>query len=131
MGAVTRDLLAFAVARSRTETVTLVTLSPSQSVSKDGSYSFFKEEVSALARVVPLTSSEIERAAMAGITLNQGFSVAVSGELTKSPDQVIRANGQLLKVIRYTIEEGSSVFLCDAPALGNDGESYGSGYSSP
>jgi len=131
MGVATRDLLPYAIGRNVTETVVLVTLLAQESVNDDGSYSFYKEQIEAEARVVGLTSSEIQRLREAGITLNQGFSVALTGELTKSPDQVQRANGLLLKVVAYTIEEGASVFLCDAAPLGNAGESYGSGYSTP
>lgn len=131
MGDVTRDLLSYAIGRNTVETVVLVTLLPQESAADDGSFSFYKEEIQAAARVVALTSSEIQRLREAGITLNRGFSVALVGERQKAPDQVIRADGTLLKVTAYTIEEGASVFLCDMPPLGSDGTSYGSGYSSP
>lgn len=131
MGDVTRNLLPYAIGRNTVETVILVTLLPQESAADDGSFSFYKEEIQTTARVVALTSSEIQRLREAGITLNQGFSVALVGERQKAPDQVIRADGTLLKVKAYTIEEGASVFLCDMPPLGSDGTSYGSGYSSP
>ena len=130
MGDITRDLLSYAIGRNVVETVTLITLLAQESAADDGSFSFYKEEVRAKARVVALTSSEIQRLREAGITLNQGVSVALVGERQKAPDQVQRADGTLLKVVAYTIEEGASVFLCDAPPLGADGVAYGSGYSS-
>ena len=131
MGEITRNLLPYAVGRNTVEVVVLITLIAQASPADDGSTSWYKEEVQARARVVALTSSENERLREAGITLNQGFSVALVGERQKAPDQVQRANGVLLKVKAYTIEEGASVFLCDMPPLGSDGTSYGSGYSSP
>ncbi len=129
MGAATRDLLSFAVSRARTETVTLVTVYATPSPALDGTYTFYTEDSQALARVVGLTSNETERLAAGGISLNQGFSVAIVGEVQKSPDRVIRADGTVLKVMRNTVEEGASVFICDMPPLGEDGTSYGSGYS--
>lgn len=131
MGDVTRNLLPYAVGRNAVEAVVLITLYAQESAADDGSMSFYKEELQTNARVVALTSSEIQRLREAGITLNRGFSVALVGEKQKAPDQVQRADGTLLKVMAYTIEEGASVFLCDAPALGADGVAYGSGYSSP
>lgn len=129
MGAGTRDLLPYTVGRNVFETVTLVTLLSVPSAADDGSFSVQKINYTTSARVVALTPNEITRLAEGGITVNQGQSVALVGELVKAPDQVIRADGTLLKVIRYTIEEGASVFLCDTPPLGNDAPSYQTGYS--
>lgn len=130
MGDITRDLLPYAIGRNVVEKVVLITLLSQPSADDDGSFTFYKEEIEADARVVALTSSEIQRLRESGITLNRGFSVALVGERQKAPDQVQRADGTLLKVTAYTIEEGASVFLCDAPPLGADGVAYGSGYSS-
>lgn len=129
VGAVTRDLLAYAVARDVMETVTLVTLYPTPSVNGDGTFTFFKKENAVQARVVALTSNEIERLAAGGITVNKGVSVALTGELVKTPDQVIRADGTLMKVTAFTIEEGTTILTADIPPLGSDGQIYGSGYS--
>ena len=131
MGDITRNLFPYAIGRNVVETVTLITLIAQDSPDDDGSLSWYKEEILAQARVVALTSAEIERLRESGITLNRGFSVALVGERQKAPDQVQRANGVLLKVSHYTIEEGASVFLCDMPPLGEDGTSYGSGYAAP
>lgn len=132
MSALTRDLLPYAVGRAVTENVILITykdLQPSDAL--DGSYRYFKEETETKARVVALTSNEIERLAAGGLTLNRGVRVALVGEVTKDPDQIVRASGVVLKVMQSTVEEGASVFLCDIAPLGEDGTSYGSGYSQP
>jgi len=127
MGAITRDLLPFTVGRNLGEVVTVVTLFPT--LQDDGSADFFKSEVQTLARVVALTSNEIERLQSAGITLNQGVSIALVGELSKCPDQIIRTDGTIIKIVKFTIEEGATVMVGDVPPLGADGPIYQSGYA--
>lgn len=130
MGAATRDLLPFAVGRARSETVTVVTLKDVV-LQDDGSASFYKEELQMLARVVALTSNEIERLQAGGLTINQGVSVAIVGELAKCPESIIRADGTIVKIVKFTIEEGATVMIGDVAALGSDGPTYQSGYSTP
>lgn len=116
MSYLTRDLLPLALSRASGESVVLIT---KQVVAEgDGSYSVTPAETTALARVVALTSSEIQRLQDKGITVNQGFSISIPSELSKAPDQVVRADGSVLKVVRYTIEEGASVMIADMPAYG-------------
>lgn len=129
MGAITRDLLPFAVGRNTVEQITSIVLFTT--LLDNGSASWFKEETPVLARVVALTPNEIQRLLEAGITVNQGVSVSIVGELPKAPDQIVRADGTIMKVVQFTIEEGATILAADIPALGADGQQYGSGYSAP
>lgn len=131
MGSVTRDLLPFAVGRNLSEVVTTVTVYAEPSADDDGSYNFDKVEASVLARVVALTQNEINRLRAGGITIQDGVSVSLVGEYAKCPDQIIRADGTLMKVVDFTIEEGATILVASVPALGNDGPTYGSGYAAP
>jgi len=122
MGAITRDLLSYAIGRNVSEEITLITQEPV--ANGDGSYNPQPVESQAFARVVALVQSEITRLAMAGITLQQGVSIAIVGELVKIPDRIIRADGTLLKVVQYTVEENVTVMIADVPGLGSDGGTY-------
>ena len=122
MGAITRDLLSYAIGRNVSEEITLITQEPV--ANGDGSYNPQPVESQAFARVVALVQSEITRLAMAGITLQQGVSIAIVGELVKIPDRIIRADGTLLKIVQYTVEENATVMIADVPGLGSDGGTY-------
>ena len=122
MGAITRDLLSYAIGRNVSEEITLITQEPV--ANGDGSYNPQPVESQAFARVVALVQSEITRLAMAGITLQQGVSIAIVGELAKIPDRIIRADGTLLKIVQYTVEENATVMIADVPGLGSDGGTY-------
>lgn len=113
---ITRDLLSYGIGRNAGEPVILVTKSFSSI--GDGSYTNVKTETEVLARVVDLQPNQIERLQQKGITVHQGVSISVVGELSKAPDKIIRANGQTYKVIDFTISENASIFIADLPPLG-------------
>lgn len=118
MSYVTRDLLSFALSRTAGELVTLVT--KFLTANGDGSYSRgVPEEVQSLARVVDLQPREIERLASAGITVTKGVSISIVGELDKAPDQVVRADGTILRVVSFTIAENATIMIGDVPPVGN------------
>ena len=118
----TRDLLSFAIGRNVWELVTLVVLNQTPSLQKDGSFTVTRDKPTKMARVVSLTQNEINRLIAGGVTVNDGYSVSFAEEVTKVPDQVIRANGVYLKVVKFTVAENASVFICDAaPLAPNEG----------
>jgi hypothetical protein len=117
MSYITRDLLSYAVGRNAGEEVTLVTNSVFTS-NGDGSYTPTTAETVPFARVVDLTPNQIKRLQDKGLTIHNGVSVSVVGELDKAPDKMIRADGTIYKIIDYTIAENASIFICDLPALG-------------
>jgi hypothetical protein len=117
MGAITRDLFSYAVIRNETETITLV--SSVKTLQDDGSFTLVNSSVPKLARVVPLTRSEINRLLEGGITINKGYSISFAEEITVIPDYITLANGLNVKVVDYAVEEGCSVFVADLPALGS------------
>jgi len=116
MSDVTRNLASFALSRNVPELVTAIikTVVPAG----DGSYTSTKIQTAYQARVVDLQPTELKRLQDRNFSINSGYSVAIVGELAKAPDQFIRASNQLLKVIDFTIAEGISVFVCDAPPSG-------------
>ena len=86
--------------------------------SGDGSFSDNPVQTPVLARVVDLQPNEIKRLMDKGITIQSGISVAIVGELVKAPDQIIRANGTIMKVVDFTISENATVLACDVMPLG-------------
>jgi hypothetical protein len=113
---ITRDLLSYGISRNAGEEVTLVI--KSFSANGDGSYENISTETLKLARVVDLQPNQIQRLQANGITIHAGVSVSITGELEKSPDQIIRPNGQKYKVIDFTISENASIMICDLLPLG-------------
>lgn len=115
MGDITRNLYPYAIGRNTVEQVTLVNLS--NVLKDDGSFTVTRETIPKKARVVALTQSEIIRLIEGGITINQGISVSLSEMVTKVPDQIVRNDGLVLKVVIHSIQEGCSVFITDAAPL--------------
>lgn len=113
---ITRDLLSFGIGRNAGERVTLITKIFSQV--GDGSYSSIVDETSILARVVDLQPNQIKRLQERGITVQNGISISIVGELPRSPDQVVRQDGSIYKIIDFTISENASIFIADRPPLG-------------
>ncbi len=119
---ITRDLLSYAVGRNAGEQVTLVTY-PTFDNNGDGSYSPNEVETSGVfARVVDLTANEIKRLQDKGITIHDGVSISIVGELTKAPYKVRRADGTEYVIMSYTISENASIFYASLPALGSASE---------
>lgn len=116
MGAITRDLLPYSIGRNVSEDVTLTVLG--QTLQDDGSFNVAETTVIKKARVVPLTQSEINRLIAGGITINKGYSISFPGEVVKVPDLITLANGLLVRVVSFTVEEGASVFIASMPSLG-------------
>ena len=115
---ITRDLLSFAVGRNAGEEVTLVSY-PSSTKNGDGSYTPTVVETTALARVVDLTPNQIKRLQEKGLTIHDGVSISIVGELAKAPQKIRRADGRAYTVRDFTIEENASIFIADLPALGS------------
>jgi hypothetical protein len=121
MSYVTRDLLSFAVGRNAGEEVTLVTYGTFTN-SGDGSYVPEITEETKLARVVDLQPNQIKRLQDKGLTVHNGVSISIVGELEKSPDKIRRSDGTEYKIIDFTISENASIFIGDLPALGEASE---------
>lgn len=117
MGAVTRDLLPFSVGRNVSESITLIYTG--KVLKKDGSFDVTPTTETKLARVVPLTRSEINRLLVAGITINNGYSISFPGEVIKVPDLITLANGLQVRIKDHTVEEGTSVFVASQPSFGD------------
>lgn len=108
----TRNLLPLAVRRTTMELVNLVM---SEKVFRDdGSFETIEDYVETRARVITLTSSEIQRLRENGITINSGFSISIIGELATVPDYILLVGSQVLRVVSYTFEAGVSIMLADA-----------------
>lgn len=107
----TRNLAPYAITRTTMEKITLVF---SDKVFKDdGSFETLDDMQEISARVIALTSAEIQRLVEGGVTINSGVSISLVGELAKVPDYIILTGSELMRIIRYTFEQGVSVMVCD------------------
>ncbi len=107
----TRNLLPYAITRT---TMKLITFMFSEKVFQDdGSFQLVENPRDIKARIISLTSSELQRLRESGITINSGISVAINEELTQVPDYLILPGSEFFRVISFTFEEGVSVMTCD------------------
>jgi len=113
--AATRALYPFAIARSLTDEVGLVYTT--KTLNDDGSFTLAQLPEWKMARVVDLTTSQIQRLQDKGVTIQHGVSVSFPCELDNSPD-AISYGPDLLKVVEYTISEGCSVLTLDKAPIG-------------
>lgn len=79
----------------------------------DGSFDLTTTETPIRARVIDLQPSDIQRLQEGGITINQGISISVIGELEKVPDYVKLEVDEIFRVVSYTFREGVSVMIVD------------------
>lgn len=113
MSYVTRDLLSMALSRNAGELVVFIT--KQVTASGDGSYAVEEIETEYRARVVDLQQNEINRLALGGITVQSGVSISIPYVVEKIPDQVIRSDGTLMKIIKATVSENATVMIADVP----------------
>lgn len=105
----TRNLAPYAFTRT---TMKLIKLIYSDKTFKDdGSFETVEQEVETKVRLIALTSSEIQRLFESGVTISNGVSISLVGELTRLPDY-LKDGEQLYRVVSYTFEQGASVMTC-------------------
>lgn len=108
----TRQLLPFAIQRTTMEEITLVF--SDKTFQDDGSFILDPlDEQVVKARIIALTSNELQRLRDGGVTINEGVSVSVIGELVQVPDYVKFEIDQIYRVVRYTFEQGVSIMIVD------------------
>lgn len=118
--AITRGLLPYAIRRAEMDPVELL-FDEEQSITRIGTVEYVRFKITTGARVVALTTNEIERLNEGGITMDRGYSVSVSHRFKMSPVKIRLKDGTLLTIMKFTQDQGASVWVCDCPSLGSTG----------